>query len=514
MSNINNNIRAEIDRRKFIKQGVFSVLGATSVSRHALAGTQSHRLLTENAVRGAKERPNILWIVAEDLCPDLSCYGTPLVKTPNIDKLAADGTMFTNAFSTAPVCSASRSAILTGMYQTTISAHHHRSPQLPALPDDVKFATEFFRQAGYYTCNNHALDWDKRGKIDCNFQIPEHPFDGTDWRDRKPRQPFFAQVHFGETHRGFARDRRNPIDPDLVRLPPYYPDHPLARRDWANYLEYIQILDRKVGKVLERLRNDHLEKNTIVFFFSDHGRPHVRGKQYLYDGGIHIPLVVRWPGHIKPGTVDNDLISGIDLLPTTLRMAGTGVPDYMQGRSFWGRNVEERDFIVSARDRIDETYDHVRCIRTRKLKYLRNFRPNQPYIQINVVPRLVLPVLTLMEVLYEQGKLTPAQTKFMAEARPFEELYDLEKDPHEINNLACDPSYRRQLKQMRGILQEWIVETDDHGRNREDPAIAENVRKKFMKRFYEPRMKRRGLDPNITPQQYLKYWEDKMLSDK
>ena len=481
----------------------------------ALGAAVSCRVLSaEYSERSTRKQPSILWIVAEDLCPDLGCYGTPLVKTPNIDSLAAEGQMFTNAFSTAPVCSASRSAILTGMYQTTINARHHRSPQLPALPEEVKFATEFFRDAGYYTCNNHALDWDKTGKIDCNFQIPEHPFDGTDWRNRKPGRPFFAQVHFGETHRGFARDRNNPIDPDKVKLPPYYPDHPLARRDWADYLEYIQILDRKIGKVLERLRNDGLEDNTIVFFFSDHGRPHVRGKQYLYDGGIHIPLVVRWPGHIKPGTVNDALISGIDLLPTSLRMAGIEVPGYMQGRSFWGPDVEERDFIISARDRIDETYDHVRCVRTRRLKYFRNFLPDQPYIQVNVVPRLVLPVLTLMEVLHEQGKLTPAQEKFMAKTRPVEELYDLEKDPHEINNLASDPGYRRQLERMRAILEKWIVETNDHGRNREDPEIAENVRKNFRKTIYEPAMKKRGLDPNITPQEYLKYWENRMLSDK
>lgn len=504
MSTATDNVRAGMDRRGFMKRAAASAVGAAALPGRLCMCSGS----------GAPEqaKPNILWMIAEDLCPDLSCYGTPLVKTPNIDRLAAEGQMLTNAFSTAPVCSASRSAILTGMYQTTINAHHHRSLQLPPLPDEVKFAAELFRDAGYYTCNNHALDWSRPGKIDCNYQIPQRPFDGTDWRGREPGRPFFAQVHFGETHRGFARDPKNPINPDLVQVPPYYPDHPLTRRDWADYLEYIQILDRKIGKVLERLRNDGLERNTIVFFFSDHGRPHVRGKQYLYDGGIHIPLIVRWPGHIKPGVVNNDLISGIDLLPTSLRMAGIEVPGYMQGRPFWGPHIEERDSVVSARDRIDETYDHVRCVRTKKLKYLRNFLPNQPYIQINVVPRLVLPVLTLMEVLHEQGKLTPAQDRFMAKTRPVEELYDLEKDPHEINNLASDPGCRRQLEQMRELLDEWIARTNDHGRIQEDPGIAENVRKDFRRRIYEPRMKERGLDPDLTPQEYLKYWEDRMLS--
>ncbi len=495
-----------LNRRNFLKQVMISATGTATLSGRFCLGL--------GAAESKPAKPNILWIVAEDLCPDLSCYGTPLVKTPNIDKLAAEGAMFTDAFSSAPVCSASRSAILTGMYQTTINAHHHRSPQIPPLPNEVKFATEHFRNAGYFTCSNHALDWDKRGKIDCNFQIPEHPFDGTDWRDRSPDQPFFAQVQFGETHRGFARDPKSPIDPDVVQVPPYYPDHPLTRRDWADYLEYIQILDRKIGKVLERLKKDGLEKNTIVFFFADHGRPHVRGKQYLYDGGIHIPLVIRWPGHIKPGTVNDNLISGIDLLPTCLRMANIGVPEYMQGRSFWGPDVKTRKFIISVRDRIDETYDRVRCVRTKKLKYLRNFYPNQPYVQINVVPRLVLPVLTLMEVLHYEGKLTPAQARFMAKTRPAEELYDLEKDPNEINNLASDPDYHQQLEQMRAILEKWIVKTNDHGRNREDPEVAENVRKDFRKRIYEPRMKKRGLDPNIRPQEYLKYWEERMLSEK
>lgn len=467
-----------------------------------------------DAAQSRPARPNILWIVAEDLCPDLHCYGTPLVQTPNIDKLAAGGAMFTNAFSAAPVCSASRSALLTGMYQTAINAHHHRPPRIPPLPGGVRFATEYFREAGYFTCNNRALNWDKRGKIDCNFQIPEIPYDGTDWRERRPGQPFFAQVQFGETHRSFARDPRSPIDPNLVRVPPYYPDHPLTRRDWADYLEYIQILDRKIGKVLERLKEDGLENSTIVFFFADHGRPHVRGKQYLYDGGIHIPLIIRWPGRIRPGTVHEDLVSGIDLLPTCLTMANIRVPDSMQGRSFWGPNVQKREFIISARDRIDETYDRVRCVRSKKLKYLRNFYPNQPYIQKNVVPRLVLPVLTLMVVLHQEGRLTPAQAAFMAKTRPDEELYDLEKDPHEMNNVASDPRYRQHLERMRSILEKWIVETNDHGMFREDPEIAENVRRNFWKTIYEPGMKKRGLDPNVTSQEYLAYWQERMLSRK
>lgn len=252
-------------------------------------------------------KPNILWLDAEDTCPDLGCYGTPLVQTPNLDKLAAEGARFDQAFTTAPVCSPSRSAVVTGMYQTTTGTHHHRSKRDKPLPENIKHISHYLHSAGYFVCNGQALTKDRKGKLDYNFKMSfDEAFDGTDWSQREPGQPFFAEVHFGESHRAFHKDSDNPIDPEQVKIPPYYPDHPVTRLDWALYLETIQNLDKKVGKVLQRLEDEGLAENTVVFFWGDHGRPMVRGKQFLYDGGIHIPLIVRWPGMIEPQTVVDD----------------------------------------------------------------------------------------------------------------------------------------------------------------------------------------------------------------
>ncbi len=235
-------------------------------------------------VEGRQERPNILWLIAEDLSPDLGCYGTHHVHTPNIDRLAREGTRFTHAFATAPVCSASRSALMTSMYQTSIGAHQHRTDPKGPLPDGIRVITEQFREAGWFTCNQAGTNREQAGKTDLNFTAGEL-FDGIDWAERSSGQPFFAQVNFSETHRNFTRDPDRPVDPDQVDLPPYYPDHPVTRRDWADYLECAQNLDRKIGAVLARLEEEGLAEDTIVFFFGDHGRAHVRGKQFLYEGG-------------------------------------------------------------------------------------------------------------------------------------------------------------------------------------------------------------------------------------
>lgn len=492
-----------IDHRDFLKKCVVGAGGIVlSTSFRSVAYGDSQ-----------KERPNILWLIAEDLCPDLSCYGTAQVKTPNIDKLATEGVRLTNVFTTAPVCSISRSAFMTGMYQTTIGAHQHRTPDRKPLPTNVKVITDYFREAGYFTSNCGGGNWTKPGKTDFNFKVAK-PFDGTDWRQRKLGQPFYAQVNFHEAHRDFSRDPENPINPEKVDIPPYYPDHPVTRRDWANYLESIQVLDRKIGKVLKRLEDDGLVDNTIVFFFGDHGRAHVRGKQFLYEGGIHIPLIIRWPGHIKPGTVDDDLISAIDFGPTCLSLAGIKLPSYMQGQVFWPAGTKRREYIVAARDRCDETYDRIRCIRTKRFKYIRNFFPQLPYTQTNLYKMRQYPVLTLMKVLYAQGKLTPEQARFMAPCRPHEELYDLSKDRWEIHNLADDPKYKAILREFRAKLNKWIKETGDRGETPEDPRIAvrQYLERKAPKT--ERVMKERGLLPDVAPKEYLDWWERYLKNKK
>lgn len=474
-------------------------------------GVLSGALYGVHSSAPAKERPNILWIDTEDLSPDLGCYGEKVVDTPNIDRLANEGVIFTNAFVTGPVCSSSRSAVATGMYQTSIGAHNHRSNRDKPLPKGIEHFSHYLREAGYFVCNGQALSGGRRGKLDYNFKLSfEEAFDGTDWSQRRPGQPFFAEVHFSEAHRTFHHDPDNPIDPDKVEIPPYYPDHPLTRKDWALYLETIQILDRKVGEILKRLEDEGLAENTVVFLWGDHGRAMVRGKQFLYEGGIRIPLIVRWPGRITPGTVRDDLVSTIDLTATWLRIAEVDVPDHMQGMDLFSDETAKREYIFAARDRCDETVDRIRCVRTKRYKYIRNFLPDRPYTQFNAYKKLQYPVLTLMEVLHKQGKLTPEQERFMAPTRPEEELYDLENDPYELNNLADDPRYQDVLRELRGKLEKWIEETGDQGEIPEEPEVLEYWRREAVERFAK-RMKERGLSPDIGPEEYLRWWEEKLL---
>ncbi len=426
-----------------------------------------------------RRRPNILWIIAEDFSPDLGCYGNRLVHTPNLDRLAAEGVRFTRAFVTGPVCSASRSAIATGMYQTTIGAHHHRSHRDDnfRLPPPVRPFTHYLREAGYHTSNLERVPGiGGTGKTDFNFAA-ENVFDGKDWSERRPGQPFYAQINFPETHRAFKRFTPRPVDPAQVVLPPYYPDHPAVRLDWALYLDGAQHLDVNVGKVLNRLEQEGLAEDTIVFFFGDHGRPMPRGKQFLYDEGIHIPLIVRIPERYRPegyaaGTVNDALVSAIDITATTLRLAGVEPPPHMEGRPFFGPGAGRRDSIIAARDRCDETADRIRCVRDRRYKYIRNFFPERPYAQQNVYKDTQYPTLAAMRRLQAQGKLTGPPALFLAPSRPAEELYDLENDPHEIRNLAGSAGHQAELDRMRRILEEWIRRTGDQGARPESGPMA------------------------------------------
>jgi N-sulfoglucosamine sulfohydrolase len=427
----------------------------------------------------APARPNILWLIAEDLSPDLGCYGNRAVQTPNLDRLAREGMRFTNAFVTGPVCSASRSAIATGMYQTTIGAHNHRSHRDDGyrLPHGVEPFTRYLQRAGYHTSNviNAAPGVRGTGKTDFNF-VTEDIFDGKDWAERRKGQPFYAQVNFSETHRPFRRCPERPVDPARVEVPPCYPDHPWVRKDWAMYLETLQNLDTKVGKVLARLEQEGLAEDTIVFFFGDHGRPMPRDKQFLYDGGIRIPLLIRIPEKYRPagyqpGGVSDALVSAIDITATTLRLAGVEPPTHMEGRPFFGPGVQPREFIIAARDRCDETVDRIRCVRTRRFKYIRNFFPERPYTQQNVYKDVNYVTLAVMRQLQEAGKLSGPPSAFLAPRRPPEELYDLAADPHETRNLADDPKYRRTLEEMRAILDRWIRETGDQGQHPEDRVM-------------------------------------------
>ena len=430
-------------------------------------------------------RPNILWLVAEDLGPHLGCYGAKEVWTPNLDRLAAEGVRYASAFTTAPVCSPSRSAFMTGMYQITIGAHNHRSHQDDGyrLPEGVRVLTDWLREAGYFTANIRTLPpevgWRGTGKTDWNFLYEGRPFDSDDWGDLKTHQPFYAQVNFQETHRTFHAPKR--ADPAKVEIPPYYPDHPVTREDWARYLDAATELDRKVGKVLAQLEANGLAQNTIVLFFGDNGQAHVRGKQWCYESGLHVPLVIRWPKGFpapqgfRPGTVDRRLIAAIDFAPTMLAIAGLAKPAKMQGEVFLGdRAGPPRQYVFGARDRCDETVARFRTVRDARYRYIRNFMPERPFLQPNQYKERQYPVWNLLKDLHAQGKLTPMQDALCAPTMPAEELFDLEKDPHEIRNLvdSKDPEHQAALRRLRAALEQWMDDCNDQGRTPEPPEVA------------------------------------------
>lgn len=418
-----------------------------------------------------QSRPNILWLIAEDLGPQLGCYGQALVRTPNLDRLAEQGALFRNAFTTAPVCSPSRSAFNTGMYQTTIGAHRHRSHRDDGyrLPEGVELVSERLRAVGYFTANvlEPAPGVRGTGKTDWNFAV-KNPFDGTHWNQRRAGQPFFAQVNFRETHKGpafpEARLQKYLVDPAGVELPPYWPDHPVVRDEFANYLDCVNLLDVKVGRVLEQLRREALNETTVVFFFGDNGRCLIRGKQWLYDAGLHVPLLVRWPGGVRPETVREELVSAIDIAATTLWLAGAPVPEKMHGRVLFGRSARPRDAIFAARDRCDETVDRVRCVRTDRYKLIRNFMPDRPYTQANRYIEANYPTLRILKQLQAEGKLNAAQSLFLQPRKPEWELYDIQGDPHEVKNLGGSPRHEATLQELRAKLERWVEETNDQGR--------------------------------------------------
>lgn len=452
------------------------------------------------------QRPNILWIIADDLSPDLGCYGDEAVSTPNIDRVAHEGARYTNAFATAPVCSSSRSAFITGVYQTTTGTHQHRTMTRKPLPDGVAPITELFRKAGYFVANGNS-NLSKPGKGDYNFSSAGKMYDGHDWRGRKAGQPFFAQVQIFYPHRVFHGET-DTARRDKIKLPPYLPDHPVTRADWSRYLSDVERLDAAVGKVLDRLEADGLADNTVVFFFGDHGRPHVRCKQWLYDGGIRVPLLVRWPKHVKPGTVRDELVSLIDVSAASLAAARIELPN-MHGVDMLAPGFKGRDAIYAARDRSGNTVDRVRCVRTERFKYVRNFHPGKPYTQPSYYKLIQYPVPTLMEALHAKGELTGVQAAWMAPSRPAEELYDIATDPHEINNLADDPAYTAQLAELRDKLDRWITETKDRGEVAEDPA-DEKAAIESSTRWYRSTMKKRGIGPDDPPSKYLRWWRERL----
>lgn len=452
---------------------------------------------------------NILWIMADDLGPDLGCYGTSEVYTPNIDRLASEGVRYTNLFTVAAVSSVSRSAMITGMYPISINCHQHRTQFKSDLPDSIKPITEYFREIGYYVSNGSANDRNRFGKTDYNFiHSVDSLYDGPDWSGRKKGQPFFAQIQISYPHRPFIHDKEHPVNPEKVVIPPFYPDHPITRKDWALYLETVQAVDYQVGEILDRLEKEGLLDNTVIFFFGDQGQPHVRSKQFMYDEGTHTPLIIRWPNKFMSNTVCDDLVSNIDLSAQALRIGGIAIPPYMHGRPFIGRSVKKREYIFSMRDRRDETVDRIRSMRSERYRYIRNLYPELPYTQPNAYKKFNYPVLTLMQLMHKRGELTKVQDAFMADTRPVEELYDIKADPFELVNLASDPLYKERKEQMSKILDDWLskYDTATYPENEQEIEYA----KRLMNKDFERWMKNRGLPVGISDEDFLQWWMNKL----
>lgn len=436
------------------------------------------------------QRPNILWFVVDDMSANFSCYGEKLVETPHVDRLALEGTRFTNAFVTAPVCSPCRSALITGMYQTSIGAHHHRSGrgvEKVHLPEGVRILPELFQEAGYYTCIGSGLKPDDRtpakkkrastnlGKTDYNFEWNPKAYDSSDWAGRNPNQPFFMQVQLagGKLRGGTDESARrlsqmaekefgSAVKPENVNLPPYYPRDPVLLRDWAAYLDTVRLTDQHVGKVLERLEKEGILDQTLIIFMTDHGISHARGKQFLYDEGTHIPFVVRGPGVARNKT-RTDLIEHIDMAATSLAAAGIAIPPNMQSRNILATDYKPRDAVFAARDRCDETVDRLRSVRTDKYLYIRNYYPNRPALQPNAY-KDAKSILIAIRDLHNSGNLDSLSDKLLfAPTRPREELYEWTTDRWQVKNRGDDPTHQAMLELLRKRLDQWELETNDHG---------------------------------------------------
>ncbi|SNZ17098.1 Arylsulfatase A [Natronoarchaeum philippinense] len=419
------------------------------------------------------ERPNVVWIAMEDTSPRLGCYGDELARSPNIDRLASQGRRYENAFATAPVCAPSRSAVFTGSYQNSIGTHHmrttHTSDDAPGLatpydavpPHYVTAVTEHFRAAGYY-CT-------LQGKTDYQFGEPitmwDHHDSDAGWWDeaREDDQPFFAMFTNDVTHESCMWDTEEneslATDPDAVDVPPYLPDTAPTRRSIARQYDAIEASDEWVGELLDRLDDAGLAEETIVVLWSDHGEGLPRAKRWVYDSGLQVPLVVRWPGEVDAGTVSDELVSLVDLAPTMLSACGIDVPPHVQGQSLL--DDEPREHVYATRDRYDQSYDMVRAVRDKRFKYIRHYSPGTPYRQW--VPfRNEHPAMRELLRLEAEDDLD-GDRQWVTDTRPAEELYDLAEDPHETTNLAGDPEYEDRLAQLRTAMDDWMDEVDDLG---------------------------------------------------
>jgi len=466
-------------------------------------------LLAVTAGVQAADRPNILLLMAEDMSARVGAFGDSVAVTPNLDALAAAGVRFTRTFTTAGVCAPSRAAHILGMYQISTGTQHMRSSSRPGggyravPPDGVVAYPELLRAAGYYTYTDDKLDYQFSGPLAGSGPTTlwdEEGAEATAWRRRRPGQPFFGFVNFMVTHesgvfrplgsaphsaihfvmqllRWWELDAPVPerVAPGDVTLPPYYPDTAVVRADMARHYDNIAYMDAQVGAILRALDADGLADSTIVIWTTDHGDGLPRAKRELYDAGIRVPMIIRWPeayrpAGVEPGEVDGRLISFVDLAPTILSLAGVPVPGYMQGVRFTAANTSSREFIFAARDRIDEMVDRQRAVRDRRFKYIRSWYPGQPGGD-DLAFRDNIDMVRQMRAMYEAGELDAVQRQWYEAPGP-ERLFDLAEDPYEVHDVSGDPAYRAELERMRAAMDNWLGHVEDWSEEPEGVMVA------------------------------------------
>ena len=472
------------------------------------------------------KQPNILWIFAEDLSPFMGVYGDSINKnaTPVIDKLASEGVLFKRAYATAPVCSAARSALITGVMQTTTGTHHHRSSRttdgkiVPEalrinLPDGMKTIPELMRDAGYFTFNSGKDDYNfhydrtalytagnkadyKVGMNGWQGNWAEHAKSVTEdtWNARPDKsQPWFGQIQIdgGKAHDKFVREGEVLAD-NAVPVPPYFPNIPSQQEAWTDHYNANRGADVNVETILKQIEADGELENTIIFFFSDHGSPvSLRHKQFCYEGGMLVPLMIKGNhSALKSGTIRNDLVSLLDISATTLAMGNAKMPDYLDGQDLFAETFNEQNYVIGARDRCDYTIDKIRTVVSEDYRYIKNYYPDRPMMQAGYRDKKA--IVKDMKKAHEEGKLTPYQEVHWFGVRPVEELYDLKADPHQINNLAETPEFSKVLVEHRTVLGNWIKETDDKGQYPEDAAQLEATFNLWKDR---PRFKNAKVNP-------------------
>ena len=460
-------------------------------------------------------KPNIVWIIADDMSPDTAAYGLRDVKTPHLDRLAAEGRRYTRAYATAPVCSSSRSAFILGTSQITTGLHAHDVEKPQPLPAPYHHLPALLRDAGWFVTNAAAPGTMRSGRLitkaktHYNFaHDPAQMFDGNDWRKRQPGQPFFAQFQITEPHRPFPiPETYDPAKLAGLTLPPNYPEHPLMRRDWYAYQRSVETVDQRVGVILAQLEAAGVLENTLVFFFADHGRPMPWGKQWLTVEGLHVPLLARGPG-VTPGSVEPRLVSLIDLAPTALATAARPAPSWMEGRALLGTTFPERAQIFAARDRCGDAYDRIRAVITPDHMLVQNFFPEVPRFNWSGYKEASYPGLPLLRVLHSAGKLNPLQDLWCQPTRAPFELYDLRRDSAGIHHVATAPAHAALVTTLRRNLEAWIRSTGDRGALPDpatEPSKAEIQKSKRAdyQRTWQTRLKK----SEPTDAERLAWWE-------